>query len=118
MGMMKDKALKVEEAQLPHPQWAVIVTGSKIYGQLGGIMCDEGTRFWVTWAEWGDTSSIIRDDDDSVPGTVKIFNSTSDAHDFAHSWLGHPWWCVPNGEYDVVEIKQKYKLVCDGWETV
>ena len=52
------------------------------------------------------------------PYKPKLFNSSESAAKFAKSWKGHPWDCKPNGNFEVVEVKEVFKQVHDGYEIV
>ena len=45
----------------------------------------------------------------------KQFNSEQEAHDFMKKYKGHPWYYIPNGNYEVIKIQPVYKQVIDRW---
>lgn len=71
---------------------------------------------WVeaTSSRW--TGSL--NDSDGFPIKAKLFDSAEAATKFAKRWNGHPWYCKPNGNFEVVEVKPNFKQVLDGYEVV
>lgn len=45
-----------------------------------------------------------------IPADAKPFFSKEAAERFAQRWKGHPWWCEPNGNYQVLEVKPKIRV--------
>lgn len=64
-----------------------------------------------------DTSSRWHNGD-PIPLDAKIFQTAEAAAKFAKKWLGHPWWCKPNGNYEIVEVVPVYKQVLTHWSPV
>jgi hypothetical protein len=97
--------------------YAVIVTGKEMRSGAEGnpIVGREGERYWVCEDHWGDTSSRCTDPA-RVAGDVKLFKTEAAATAFAQRWSGHPWWCSPTGEFEVVEIRPRYRKVLVGYE--
>jgi hypothetical protein len=83
------------------------------------IITAEGSWFWVVdepngWVEA--TSSPCNYEPGKVPNNVKTFKTEWGAAEFAVDWKGHPWWCKPDGTFEVVRLKPR--MVQDGWEVV
>jgi len=80
------------------------------------VMTKEGERFWATieregWVEA--TSASFKEG--LIPADVKTWETSDAAEEFAKRWKGHPWWCVPNGNYEIVELLPNMVLVQKGW---
>lgn len=99
------------------PAYALIVVSKEMRSGAKGnpIVTSEGEKFVVCdesdgWVEA--TSSSYRG---SIPPDVKAFRSPAEAEAFAKKWKGHPWWCSPNGEYEIVELRPVFELQQIGW---
>ncbi len=57
-------------------------------------------------------------DSEGFPPFTKLFDSVEAATEFAKRWVGHPWYCKPNGNFEVVEVTPRYKKVLKGYEPV
>lgn len=99
--------------------FGLIVTGKEVpcADKSRPLMTQEGERFWVTLDYWGDTSSRC-DDASKVPGDVKLFETEEAAATFAKKWKGHPWWCKPRGEFQVVKVEAVYQPVLSGYRAI
>jgi hypothetical protein len=92
-------------------------------GYNDSVVTRNGDKFLVTlepegWVEatseaWSGSPYSKR----AFPNSVKVFNSEEDAVKFAKRWKGHPWWCVPNGNYKVIEVIPRFRPVHDGYTT-
>lgn len=87
--------------------YGVIVTSNEAKSGARGnpVMTKEDERFWATvepegWVE----ASSVRYGDGVVPGDPLTFPTQERAEAFAKRWKGHPWWCVPNGQYEIVPL--------------
>lgn len=80
------------------------------------IMTREGQWVWITNGEWGTTSG--NGFFDKIPGDVLEFESKEKAEKFTKHWQGHPWYYKPNGVWEILEVKPKFKQVQDGWEVL
>lgn len=59
-------------------------------------------------------ASSIRDlEADKMPCNIKVFSCYDAAKAFMGSWKGHPWWNLPNGQWETVAVKPR--VVQDGW---
>lgn len=82
------------------------------------IMTQEGDWAWVCeepdgWVEATASSAEFYKD---PPKDVLKFTTEELAIKFIKRWKGHPWYYVPNGTYEIIEVVPKYKTVQDGWE--
>lgn len=86
--------------------FAVIVHSKQMLAFDKSIMTKEGERFWalVEPEGWVEASSCRATPGDPVPGDVLTFPTRTEAERFARHWKGHPWWCSPNGEFEIVEM--------------
>lgn len=91
--------------------YGVIVTSKEARSGVTGnpIMTQAGDRFWATvepegWVE----ASSSRFTSAAVPSDVLTFKSRARAEAFAKRWKGHPWWCVPDGQYEIVPLRAIY----------
>lgn len=97
--------------------YALIVTSKEAKNLSGVVITKEGEKFWVTEDDggWVEATSRIFKTHSATPCDLKTFSSERAAKNFAKVWKGHPWWCQPNGEYEVVEVISKYKSIPDGF---
>lgn len=95
--------------------YALIVESREVRAESGRAMTEQGARFWVTRCEWVEATSTRMVGTDAVPRFVKLWDSADDAEAFAERWGGHPWWCVPNGTYEVVPVVPRTETVVTGW---
>lgn len=80
----------------------------------------EGDWVWVCneeggWVEATATSTFLYK---NPPKDVKTFSTSDAAEKFIKKWKGHPWYYVPNGVYQIIEVEPKYKTIQDGWVIV
>ena len=47
---------------------------------------------------------------------AKHFSSEHKAHEFMKKYKGHPWYYIPNGNYEVIKINPVYRQVVERWE--
>jgi hypothetical protein len=101
--------------------FAVIVESREMRSGAQGnpIITREGERFWalVEPEGWVEATSA-RASGSTVPGAAKTFQTRAAAERFAERWKGHPWWCSPNGKYEIVEVAPRYVRVRDGYTRV
>jgi hypothetical protein len=102
--------------------FALIVTGRERRADLPDkpVVGPEGQRYWVLEDRdgWVEASSSRCNNPAVVPGDVRQFKTEEAAAAFAKRWTGHPWWCSPNGEFEIVKVRPKYRQVLVGWERV
>ena len=98
---MTDRLLTSEERT-----FAVIVHSKEMLAYDKSIMTKEGERFWATVDRegWVEASSSRARVNEGVPGDVMTWPTREDAEKFARRWKGHPWWCSPNGTFEIVEL--------------
>lgn len=77
-------------------------------GELAAVM--EEPEGWVEATAW----SVP--DTNTIPGCAKTFDTYAEAEKFIKRWKGHPWYCVPNGEYEIVEVVPRMVTVQQGME--
>lgn len=49
-----------------------------------------------------------------IPKDIYVFPNKEAAAEFMQGWMGHPWYNVPNGVYEFVEVVPR--MVQDGWK--
>jgi hypothetical protein len=91
-------------------------------GYDNSVLTKAGDKFLVTiepegWVEatssrW--TGSL--NESNGFPIRAKLFDSKDAAVKFGKRWKGHPWYCKPNGNFQVIEVKPIFKQVLDGYE--
>lgn len=102
--------------------FAVIVESCEARsGYNDSIMTKAGDKFLVTvepegWVEATSSqwNGSLRNSN-GFPHKPKMFDSREAAEKFAKRWKGHPWWCRPNGNFDIIEIEPVFKQVPDGY---
>lgn len=82
------------------------------------IMTHEGDKVWVVkepdgWVEATSRSVVYCP---NPPLDCLVFNSYEAAEKFIKRWKGHPWYSVPNGNYEIIEVEKKYKQVLCGYQ--
>lgn len=89
--------------------FAVIVHSKEMLAYDKSVMTKAGQRFWaLTDREgWVEASSCQTLSDGGVPGDVKTFANREAAEKFARQWKGHPWWCSPNGTFEIVRVQPR-----------
>lgn len=98
--------------------FGLVVESREAKSTAGHTLTKNGERFWVTVEPegWVDATSVRVDwVKEKVPYDLKTFPTREAAERFAKKWKGHPWWCNPNGNYEVVEVTQRYKTTPDGY---
>lgn len=53
-----------------------------------------------------------------IPKTIKVFDTVEDATEFMRSWGGHPWYYTPNGDFEVIEVKERFEKVFVGYTLI
>ena len=92
--------------------FAIIVTGKEARAFDDTVMSPEGERYWVEMEESGwvvATSSRVRQYP-KASAKLKTFDTREKAEEFAKSWTGHPWWCIPKS-YEIVEVEPLYEWI-------
>lgn len=97
----------------------VVESGKAADIAFGSVITLEGEKFVVTVDReyaW-DTSSRWHNGD-PIPLDAKIFQTAEAAAKFAKHWSGHPWWCKPNGKYEIFEVVPVYERVLTHWSPI
>lgn len=97
--------------------YIVVVTSKQVLAQDNSVMTKDGERFIVIECEegWVEATST-RFDKNNIPKGALTFKTKHEAHEFAHRWQGHPWWCIPSGQYAVIKVRRKYRQVLSGYD--
>ena len=101
-------------------KFALIVESREATNDIN-IVTKEGEKFLVTvqpegWVEA--TSTRLIGKLDILFNRTKLFDSVEEATKFAKRWAGHPWWCIPNGKFEIVEVQPVFKQMLDGYKVV
>jgi hypothetical protein len=101
-------------------RFAVKVASREVLGAVEQVMTRAGDWFWIVkepegwvWATSTDASS-----NGSIPAAVLTFSTKEKAARCAKKFRNrsHPWWCKPNGIYEIVEVKLVMKEVFSHYE--
>ena len=100
--------------------FVVVVLSEEVQGSLapGGIMTKQGTRFLVLETPDGWTVATSRYYDGKIASDAMAFSTREIAEEFAKKWTGHPWWCKPSGQFEVIEVAPRYRQVIDGYDPI
>ncbi len=105
-------------------QFAILFRCKHVPDFRGDTMTPGGTFTWLVSEEgyWqGETFGGIRGTSrEKIPGNVVLFDSREQAE---KEWTEYreqigPWWIKPDGRFEVIEVKLKFKQVPDGYEAV
>ncbi len=96
----------------------MIVESRQVLDAHNDVITKKGERFLVMLEHegWVEATSQRIEDSDAIHKDAKIFDTPEEAKAFIKRWEGHPWWCVPNGKYELVEVTPRYVQVFSGWE--
>jgi hypothetical protein len=104
--------IKINSPWIEAVRFAVIVVSKEAKSGVQGapVMTQEGDRFWVLEepGHWVEATSCQCFDSAVLPGDLKTFSTREKAGAFATRWDGHPWWCRPTGEYEIVSVRPDY----------
>lgn len=97
--------------------FALVVESHEAKAVSGTVLTKDGELFWacVEPEGWVEATSSRCTDKNCVPGDAKIFKNEEAAGKFAARWKGHPWWCKPNGNFEVIRVEPVYRRVLDGY---
>jgi hypothetical protein len=72
------------------------------------VMTQAGDRFVVVVEPegWVEATSRSYDANNVISPDAKIFRTVSGAAKFARRWKGHPWYCIPDGNFEVVPVQR------------
>jgi len=89
-----------------------------ISGYKDSVVTNEGDKVWVVKEPegWVEATSRSLTFCLEPPQDCKTFATYEAAEKFIKRWKGHPWYSVPNGNYEIIEVEQKYKQVVDGFQ--
>jgi hypothetical protein len=84
-------------------------------GTLAWLTEDEGYWWGDTFSEYGRATSRT-----NIPRNVVMFETREKAEAAKPEIMEHigPWFVKPDGWFEIVEIRQKFKQVTDGYEAV
>ncbi|MFM0165702.1 hypothetical protein PQR39_35400 [Paraburkholderia sediminicola] len=108
-------------------RYAVIFTLAGALGSDKKPYYPPGSRAWLTESEgywlgktYGACPFLV--DRDHPPEDIVTFETGDEASkDFNEAFKGShigPWMCKPDGKFEVVPVRQKFKQVPDGYEAV
>lgn len=85
--------------------YGIIVTGREAKSADDSIVTEKGQKFVATVNHegWVPATSSHYNDGDTLPCDTKLFESRETAENFAKTWRGDPWWCIPD-EFEVVRL--------------
>jgi hypothetical protein len=84
------------------------------------IIAHQGKKFLVIADKdsWVEATSWTYIPGMTFPTSSKIFPTKEAAEEFASRWKGHPWWCIPSGKHEILEVTEKTETVVIGYEPV
>jgi hypothetical protein len=95
-------------------KYAVFVRSKEVHYHDGTIAShdDESYLAVVEPEGWVEASSRrMRPDAPTIPKDALTFDTTEKAEAFVKRWKGHPWWCQPNGKYEIVPVEPVFEQV-------
>lgn len=98
-------------------KFSVIVACKEAISANGHVVTRQAEKRWVCNSEggWVEATSQGFFGYSEIPGDVKAFASREDAEKFARRWKGHPWYCQPTGEFEVIELEPVMVTRQCGW---
>lgn len=90
--------------------YALIVESKEVRNDCGQVITCKGTTFLVLEEPegWVPATSTQYRKGCALNRDAKIFDTVEGAETFGDEWMGHPWWCQPNGKYTVLEVTPVY----------
>lgn len=98
--------------------FALIIRSKQVKTFEGNIITEAGKKILVCNEPGGWVPATSYAYNGKIEGNAKIFATAEAATEFAKAWRGHPWYVVPGKRFEVVEVKQKFKQVADGYEPI
>jgi len=98
--------------------FVLIIQSKQVKAFDGSILTEAGQKILVCNEPGGWVPATGSRYTGKIEGDAKIFSSKEAATEFAKTWGGHPWYVVPGKSFEVVEVKQKFKQVPDGYEPI
>lgn len=97
-------------------KFAVVVESREVRsGYNNVLMTKAGDKFLVTVEPEGWVEATSSHWNGGL-ANAKLFDCQTKAEEFAKRWKGHPWWCQPNGNFEVFEVRPIFKQVLVGYE--
>jgi len=109
-------------------QFAILYKCEEAIAHDKSVMTKKGTPAWLTESEgywWGQpfsdfyTPKVTRD---SPPSSVIVFATREEAiEQFKAAREGNhigAWYHTPSAEFEVIEVRQKFKQIPDGYEVI
>lgn len=81
----------------------------------GTPMTKEGQEAWVIEGDWGPETTDVTSET-IIPEDVLLFEKHVEAEEFIKGWEGHPWYNIPNGNYQIFEVEPIYEKVIVGYK--
>lgn len=105
--------------------YVVVVTGEEARSAHNTIVAHAGIKWLVIeerdgWVEATATHLIVGADGmiSNLWGNPKLFDTAEKAKAFVSKWKGHPWYCIPSGEYSIIEVEPVHERVLSGYRAV
>lgn len=97
-------------------RFAVVVTCKEARSSDKSVITKAGERRLVMKEPGGWVEATSQGFVGAFPLDTKTFPTAEEAHGFAERWKGHPWYCVPNGEFEIFAITPLYTQSLAGYE--
>jgi len=103
-------------------KFALIVESGEARSSDDAVLTEDGDKFLVIIEPegWVEATSSRWDGNlkssNGFPHDPKLFKSPEAATKFAKRWGGHPWWCNPNGNFEVIEVRPVFEQVQVGYD--
>lgn len=95
--------------------YALYIQSKEVKDAQGYVYTVDNTWFLILKDEWGDTGVAV-EGVGSLAFTfvyswkaLRTFNTIDAARDYAAAFKGHPWYCSPNGTFEVVEVMPTFR---------
>lgn len=93
-------------------QFGIVYECKEAINASGKVTTEEGYRCVISYdpGGYGPTGSPLS----SGFKYAALWNTFEEAEEFAKKWWGNPWYHIPNGNYEIVELEPLY--VQSGWK--
>lgn len=98
--------------------FGLVVNSSEARSADDTVITRDGDAWWVCIEDWVEASGRRVSRYENPPEALKTFSTPAEAEAFAKRWTGHPWYCRPNGKFQVVEVIPRTVRVLDGYDRV